>query len=113
MQTDTSAIVTLKKSGIDNPKGLDGKKYASYGARYKAACSCYCFCIFPSPEGTQSKGGRGTGGGRGEIRIESKKTRGSERHASGGKTGKWVGEGLRKGGRKVRSAGGGGMGLPE
>ena len=32
---DTSAIVTLKESGIDSPKELDGKVYASYGARYE------------------------------------------------------------------------------
>ena len=30
---DTSAIVTLKSSGLDDPKLLDGKTYASYGAR--------------------------------------------------------------------------------
>lgn len=30
---DTSAIVTLKSSGLDSPKLLDGKTYASYGAR--------------------------------------------------------------------------------
>lgn len=35
MQSNTSAIVTLKSSGIDRPKLLDGKKYASYGARYE------------------------------------------------------------------------------
>lgn len=32
---DTSAIVTLKESGIDSPKELDSKVYASYGARYE------------------------------------------------------------------------------
>lgn len=32
---DISAIVTLKESGIDRPKQLDGKVYASYGARYE------------------------------------------------------------------------------
>ncbi|UFH54731.1 ABC transporter substrate-binding protein [Spirosoma sp. KNUC1025] len=32
---DISAIVTLKESGIDRPKELDGKVYASYGARYE------------------------------------------------------------------------------
>ena len=30
---DTSAIVTLKASGLNSPKLLDGKRYASYGAR--------------------------------------------------------------------------------
>ena len=32
---DISAIVTLKESGIDRPQELDGKVYASYGARYE------------------------------------------------------------------------------
>ena len=32
---DISAIVTLKESGIDRPQQLDGKVYASYGARYE------------------------------------------------------------------------------
>ncbi len=32
---DASAIVTLKQSGIDRPKELDGKVYASYSARYE------------------------------------------------------------------------------
>ncbi|GAB4021682.1 ABC transporter substrate-binding protein [Spirosoma koreense] len=32
---DISAIVTLKESGIDRPCELDGKVYASYGARYE------------------------------------------------------------------------------
>jgi ABC-type nitrate/sulfonate/bicarbonate transport system substrate-binding protein len=35
LQRDDSAIVTLKSSGIDSPKKLDGKRYASYGARYE------------------------------------------------------------------------------
>ncbi len=30
---DTSAIVTLNSSGLDSPKSLDGRTYASYGAR--------------------------------------------------------------------------------
>ena len=33
LQKDTSAIVTLKSSGIDRPSKLDGRSYASYGAR--------------------------------------------------------------------------------
>lgn len=32
---DVSAIVTLRESGIDRPSQLDGKVYASYGARYE------------------------------------------------------------------------------
>ena len=32
---DASAIVTLRQSGIDRPQQLDGKVYASYGARYE------------------------------------------------------------------------------
>jgi ABC-type nitrate/sulfonate/bicarbonate transport system substrate-binding protein len=32
---DVSAIVTLRESGIDRPQQLDGKVYASYGARYE------------------------------------------------------------------------------
>jgi ABC-type nitrate/sulfonate/bicarbonate transport system substrate-binding protein len=35
LQEDTSAIVTLKSSGIDRPSQLDGKTYASYKARYE------------------------------------------------------------------------------
>jgi NitT/TauT family transport system substrate-binding protein len=35
LQADTSAIVTLKSSGIDKIKDLDGKKYASYDARFE------------------------------------------------------------------------------
>mmetsp|Transcript_19098 Transcript_19098/g.32768 ORF Transcript_19098/g.32768 Transcript_19098/m.32768 type:complete len:348 (-) Transcript_19098:373-1416(-) len=35
LQDSTSAIVTLKSSGIDRPSALDGAKYASYGARYE------------------------------------------------------------------------------
>ena len=34
LSEDTSAIVTLKSSGLDSPKELEGKRYASYGARY-------------------------------------------------------------------------------
>ncbi len=35
LQHDTSAIVTLKSSGIDRPAKLDGCVYGSYGARYE------------------------------------------------------------------------------
>ena len=35
LQEDASAIATLKSSGIARPKELDGKSYASYGARYE------------------------------------------------------------------------------
>ncbi|CAK0743552.1 hypothetical protein CVIRNUC_001479 [Coccomyxa viridis] len=35
LSEDTSAIVTLKSSGLDTPKELEGKCYASYGARYE------------------------------------------------------------------------------
>jgi ABC-type nitrate/sulfonate/bicarbonate transport system substrate-binding protein len=35
LQTQTSAIVTLKASGIESPKQLDGKKYASYEGRFE------------------------------------------------------------------------------
>jgi len=35
LQEDASAIATLKSSGISRPKELDGKSYASYGARYE------------------------------------------------------------------------------
>lgn len=35
LQIDNSAIVTLKSSGIDSPAKLEGKRYASYGARYE------------------------------------------------------------------------------
>lgn len=35
LSKSTSAIVTKKSSGIDRPAKLDGKNYASYGARYE------------------------------------------------------------------------------
>ncbi|KAK9909173.1 hypothetical protein WJX75_008243 [Coccomyxa subellipsoidea] len=35
LEDDTSAIVTLKSSGLDRPSKLDGKIYASYAARYE------------------------------------------------------------------------------
>mmetsp|Transcript_5775 Transcript_5775/g.13711 ORF Transcript_5775/g.13711 Transcript_5775/m.13711 type:complete len:359 (-) Transcript_5775:52-1128(-) len=35
LQKQSSAIVALKSSGIQRPKDLDGKKYASYGARFE------------------------------------------------------------------------------
>ena len=35
LQDDTSAIATLKSSGLDRPAKLDGRTYASYGARYE------------------------------------------------------------------------------
>ncbi len=34
---DASAIVTLRRSGIDRPAGLDGRTYASYQARFEDA----------------------------------------------------------------------------
>ncbi len=34
---DASAIVTLKQSGIDRPRQLDGRGYASYCARFEDA----------------------------------------------------------------------------
>jgi hypothetical protein len=34
LEDDTSAIVTLKSSGLDRPSKLDGKIYASYAARW-------------------------------------------------------------------------------
>lgn len=35
LQQQSSALVTLKSSGLDRPKLLDGKKYASYAARFE------------------------------------------------------------------------------
>ncbi|GMH43533.1 hypothetical protein BSKO_11455 [Bryopsis sp. KO-2023] len=35
LQGSTSAVVTLKSGGIDRPSKLEGKNYASYGARYE------------------------------------------------------------------------------
>lgn len=35
LQSSSSAIVTLASSGLDRPSKLDGKVYASYGARYE------------------------------------------------------------------------------
>ena len=37
LQEDLSSIVTLKSSGLDRPALLDGKVYASYGARFEDA----------------------------------------------------------------------------
>lgn len=35
LQKDTSAIVTLEPSGIDRPAKMDGRKFASYNARFE------------------------------------------------------------------------------
>lgn len=35
LQQDTSAIVTLKDSGISRPADMDGRKFASYNARFE------------------------------------------------------------------------------
>ena len=35
LQEDLSSIATLRSSGIDRPKALDGRVYASYKARYE------------------------------------------------------------------------------
>ena len=35
LREDTSAVATLRSSGIDRPKKLDGQIYASFGARYE------------------------------------------------------------------------------
>eukprot|EP00242_Pyramimonas_sp_CCMP2087_P013086 CAMPEP_0198210802 /NCGR_PEP_ID=MMETSP1445-20131203/22452_1 /TAXON_ID=36898 /ORGANISM="Pyramimonas sp., Strain CCMP2087" /LENGTH=188 /DNA_ID=CAMNT_0043884957 /DNA_START=230 /DNA_END=792 /DNA_ORIENTATION=- len=35
LQAQTSAIVTLKSSGLERPAALDGKIYASYAARFE------------------------------------------------------------------------------
>jgi NitT/TauT family transport system substrate-binding protein len=35
LQSSTSAVVTLASSGITRPAQLDGKTYASYGARFE------------------------------------------------------------------------------
>lgn len=35
LREDTSTVVTLKSSGIDRPRKLDGQIYASFGARYE------------------------------------------------------------------------------
>ena len=37
LQSDSSAIATLASSGLDRPRKLDGKRYASYAAR----CLCW------------------------------------------------------------------------
>jgi len=37
LQGSTSAICTLKSSGIDSPAKLEGKRYASYGGRFEDA----------------------------------------------------------------------------
>lgn len=48
LQEDTSAIVTLKSSGLDRPAKLDGKRYASYGAR--CLLTLASSCTIPWPE---------------------------------------------------------------
>lgn len=35
IQSNTSALVTLKDSGLDRPRKLDGKRYAGYGAPFE------------------------------------------------------------------------------
>ncbi len=35
IQSNTSALVTLKESGLDRPRKLDGKRYAGYGAPFE------------------------------------------------------------------------------
>ncbi|MDP9380196.1 MAG: ABC transporter substrate-binding protein [Chloroflexota bacterium] len=35
LPTNTSALVTLKESGLDSPKKLDGKRYAGFGAPFE------------------------------------------------------------------------------
>lgn len=35
IQSNTSALVTLKGSGLDRPRDLDGKRYAGYGAPFE------------------------------------------------------------------------------
>ncbi len=42
LEDDTSAIVTLKSSGLDRPSQLDGKIYASYAARWVQMSTCNC-----------------------------------------------------------------------
>ena len=37
LQTDTSAIAALAASGVARPRDLDGKRYASYAARFELA----------------------------------------------------------------------------
>lgn len=39
LQSNQSAVVTLKSSGVERPSQLDGKKYASYAARYVSESS--------------------------------------------------------------------------
>jgi ABC-type nitrate/sulfonate/bicarbonate transport system substrate-binding protein len=62
LQAQTSAIVTLKSSGLDRPAKLDGKVYASYAARYEGrivqkllqvsfvARRCLVVRVFAAPE---------------------------------------------------------------
>ncbi len=45
-QEDTSAIVTLKESGIERPRELDGKRYATYGAKYEGRCAFMVSPVF-------------------------------------------------------------------
>ena len=37
IQTNTSALATLKSSGLDRPAKLAGKRYAGFGATYRGA----------------------------------------------------------------------------
>jgi ABC-type nitrate/sulfonate/bicarbonate transport system substrate-binding protein len=37
LQTNTSALVTLKSSGLDRPSKLEGKRYAGFGSPYEEA----------------------------------------------------------------------------
>jgi ABC-type nitrate/sulfonate/bicarbonate transport system substrate-binding protein len=38
LQTNTSAIVTLKSSGLDRPSKLEGKRYAGFGSLTRSRC---------------------------------------------------------------------------
>ena len=49
LQDDLSAVVTLKSSGIDRPQKLDGRRYASYGARCGLrALGAACYAEVPA-----------------------------------------------------------------
>ena len=51
LQSDSSAIATLASSGLDRPRMLDGKRYASYAARcsrwvHQVSCAAKCMLAF-------------------------------------------------------------------
>jgi hypothetical protein len=59
LQKQTSAIVTLKSSGIDRARLLDGRKYASYQGRFGSTCNSNPFTYISIRAATAASQGSG------------------------------------------------------